>query len=250
MKFSVIIPAYNEGARAASAARALSRTAGGADAEIILAVSGRSAAGAWRGLPQEARVINAPVGRAVQMNFGAAAASGETLVFLHADTALPPGAFPAMERALRGGRCDCGAFRLKLDTENPWLRFVAWTANIRNAFTGTPYGDQAIFMRADLFRALGGYRELPIMEDVDLVRRARKAGARLEILKEHATSSPRRWEKDGLLGTTLTHHALRLLYIAGVAPGKLAGFRAARGITAKLAALRGEASAEKGKVCR
>ena len=235
----MIIPAYNEGARAAGAARALRGTAGGGDAEIILAVAGQGAAGACPGLPPDVRVINSPKGRAVQMNLGARAALGEALVFLHADTALPTNAFAAMERALTSGRCDCGAFRLKLDTENTWLRFVAWTANVRNLFTRTPYGDQAFFMRADLFRALGGYRELPIMEDVDLLRRARKAGARLTILGEHVLSSARRWEKDGLLGTTLTHHALRLLYLAGVAPEKLAGFRAARGVPAKLDALLG-----------
>jgi len=236
----VIIPAYNEGTRAAGAAKALRRTAGGADAEIILSVAGRGAAGAYRGLPPEVKVLSSPRGRAVQMNLGARAASGEALVFLHADTALPPGAFAAMERALRSGRCDCGAFRLKLDTKNPWLRLVAWTANLRNAFTATPYGDQAIFMRADLFRSLGGYRELPIMEDVDLVRRARKAGGRLVILKEYALSSARRWETEGLVGTTLTHHALRLLYLAGAAPEKMAGFRAARGARAKLGVLLGQ----------
>ena len=239
MKFSVIIPAYNEGARAAAAAKAVLKHAVGADAEVILAVAGRSDAAVYRGLPVEVKVIVSPRGRARQMNLGAAAATGDVLLFLHADTVLPPGALMAAEQALRPGYHRCGAFRLKLDSENAWLRFVAWTANIRNVFTGTPYGDQAIFIKTALFRALGGYAELPIMEDVDLVRRARLAGGRPVILKDYVVSSARRWEKDGLLAVTLTHHALRLLYFFGVAPEKLAAFRNARGTAGKFSALSG-----------
>ena len=179
------------------------------------------------------------------MNLGAGKASGDVLVFLHADTLLPPGAFQAMELAL-GARAYCGgAFRLKLNSRSAWLRFVAWSANIRNTFTGTPYGDQAIFVRAGFFRALGGYRELPIMEDVDLVDRARKAGGRLTILKESVLTSPRRWETDGMLSTTLTNHALSLLYLAGVEPAKLARLRESRGLRAKIAALSGAAGLER-----
>lgn len=238
MKFSVIIPVYEEGPLAAAAVEALRRNAGGLDAEIILPCAGRGAAAVPDSLPPDALCFRSPKGRALQMNQGAGAASGDVLVFLHADTSLPPGAFQAIERALGTGAYCGGAFRLKLDSGRPWLRFVAWSANIRNLFTGTPYGDQAIFMKAGFFRALGGYREIPIMEDVDLVRRARAAGGRLVILKEYAVSSARRWEKEGLLGTTLTNHALRLLYLAGTAPEKLAGFRAARGVLSKLVALR------------
>ena len=238
MKFSVIIPVYEDGPLAAAAVEALRRTAGGADAEIIVPCAGPGAAAVPGGLSPDAVYLRSPKGRAVQMNQGAKAASGEVLVFLHADTRLPQGAFQAIERALSAGDYCGGAFRLKLDSGRPWLRFVGWTANIRNVFTGTPYGDQAIFIKSGFFRALGGYRELPIMEDVDLVRRARAAGGRLVILREYAVSSARRWEKDGLLATTLTNHALRLLYLAGTAPEKLAGFRAARGVLAKLDALR------------
>ncbi|MFA7008012.1 MAG: TIGR04283 family arsenosugar biosynthesis glycosyltransferase [Elusimicrobiales bacterium] len=239
MKFSVIIPVYDEGPAAAAAVRAVRGLRGGAEAELILSCAGPDAEALNPAEMPGVAFVKSPAGRAEQMNLGAQKASGEVLVFLHADTRLPAGAFQAMERALvPGGRCG-GAFRLEIASRNPWLRFVAWTANVRNRFTGTPYGDQAIFMRSGFFRRLGGYARIPIMEDVDLVRRARGAGGRLVILREAAATSPRRWEKEGMLRTTLNHHALRLLYLGGVSAEKLAGFRAARGFAAKAACLFG-----------
>jgi len=226
------MPVYDEGPAIAAAIKAVRATAGGWAAEIIVSRAGPDAASRPSSAVPGVTFLNGPSGRARQMNLGAEKASGDVLVFLHADTVLPPDAFKAMERALQTGYYCGGAFRLKIDSRNPWLRFVAWTANIRNIFTRAPYGDQAIFIRKGFFRGLGGYEELPIMEDVELVTRIRRVGGRMAILREFVTTSPRRWKREGMLRTTLTHHVIRLLYLAGVSPEKLARYRAARGFSA------------------
>ncbi|MBI4352011.1 MAG: TIGR04283 family arsenosugar biosynthesis glycosyltransferase, partial [Elusimicrobia bacterium] len=179
----------------------------------------------------------APKGRGAQMNAGAKKAAGEILLFLHADTRLPENAFGAIAGALDSGTYGAGAFRLEIDSPDPWLRFVAWTANIRNFFTKTPYGDQAIFVRKELFDKLGGYRELPLMEDLDFMERVKAGGGRIVILAEAVRTSPRRWETEGLFYTTLMHNALRLLRLSGAGPEKIAAFRRAAGLGGKIKVL-------------
>ncbi|WP_341806069.1 glycosyltransferase, partial [Nitratidesulfovibrio liaohensis] len=175
------------------------------------------------GLP--VRAVVAPRGRARQMNAGAAVARGQVLLFLHADTRLPDGAFPAVLRAMavsphaaRGegldaaapastacggiaaiatgsaGACvpGAGAFTLSIDAPGAWLRVVEALANLRNRLTRTPYGDQAQFFRAGVFRAMGGYPDLPLMEDVEIMRRVRRAGLPLALLALRAVTSARR----------------------------------------------------------
>ena len=241
MKFSIIIPTYRETAGIALAVREVRRLAGGAECEIIVAdaTPGTAVPEALSG--SGAITLSAPKGRGAQMNAGALIATGEILLFLHADTRLPENALAAIGTAMKSGRYSAGAFRLKIDSPAPWLRFVAWTANVRNFFTGTPYGDQAIFVRRDLFKKVGGYREIPVMEDLDFIERVRGSGGRIVLLKEAVLTSPRRWETEGMLYTTLTHNLLRLLRLAGTTPVKMNAFRLARGLTGKLNALFGRA---------
>jgi rSAM/selenodomain-associated transferase 2 len=162
-----------------------------------------------------------PKGRARQMNAGAAAARGEVLLFLHVDTKLPLNAFKKIRDVLENSRYVGGAFDLELDTQRWSLRFIAWTARIRARFTKIPYGDQAIFLRKDYFNAIGYYRDIPLMEDVELMERIKRLGGKICIIKDPVRSSPRKWLQDGIFYTSFRNHIIRILYSLGVSPNKL-----------------------------
>jgi rSAM/selenodomain-associated transferase 2 len=164
--------------------------------------------------------VQAPLGRAHQMNAGAAAARGAWLLFLHADTHLPPEWMSAIAAADRDARVSMGCYRFALDSSSPAARAIELGVRVRVALFGLPYGDQALFVRREVFESLGGYRPLPIMEDVDLVRRVRARGA-LFRSPIPALTSPRRWERNGWLRLTARHLWLIARYFAGVSPEHL-----------------------------
>jgi rSAM/selenodomain-associated transferase 2 len=164
--------------------------------------------------------VDAPRGRARQMNAGAAVAGGQWLVFLHADTRLPPGWTQAIDAAHQDPRVNAGCFRFALDSASTMARLIEQGVRARVALFGLPYGDQAIFVRRDAFEALHGYADLPIMEDVDLVRRLGRRG-RLFRSALPAITSARRWERDGWIARSVRHLALILLYFCGVPPARL-----------------------------
>jgi rSAM/selenodomain-associated transferase 2 len=158
------------------------------------------------------------------MNAGAAAANGEILIFLHADTRLPEEGFEKVAQVLRGGKYVAGAFDLGIDSDRLVLRYIAASARLRSRLNRIPYGDQAIFMSKTYFDAIGRFREIPIMEDVDLMRRIKKRGDKIFILPDRVRTSPRRWETEGAIYTTLRNQLLVALYYLGVSPEKLAKF--------------------------
>lgn len=160
-------------------------------------------------------------GRARQMNAGATVARGEILLFLHVDTKLPQGALRKIREVLQDSMCVGGAFDLELDSDRKSLKFIAWTARIRVRLTQIPYGDQAIFIRKDYFDTLGGYKNIPLMEDVELMERIKKLRRKIYIIKETVRSSPRKWMKEGIFYTTFRNHIIRILYSLGVPPDKL-----------------------------
>lgn len=160
-------------------------------------------------------------GRALQMNEGAKRAAGEALLFLHADSFLDPGACRAIFRALKDPSVAGGAFRLRIDSSSLFLRAVAALANARSRWFGLPYGDQGYFVRREIFEKAGGFKSLPIMEDVDWIRRLKKEGV-IVLLDRPITTSARRWTGQGYLYTTLRNFFLLLLYFVGIAPEKLA----------------------------
>lgn len=165
-----------------------------------------------------------PPGRSRQMNAGAAASIGRVLVFLHADTRLPAGALTDIDGALAGGAADAGAFRLAFDSPRFVYRLIAATATLRSRWRLLPYGDQALFIRRRLFENLGGFADIPVLEDVDLVGRIRRSGAGLTILDSAVRTSTRRLDSEGIVRRVTLNWILMILYNLGVSPHRLARF--------------------------
>ena len=165
------------------------------------------------------RVLAAPRGRSSQLNAGARAARGEALVFLHADTRLPPDADRLVLEALRGRRW--GHFDVRIDGPGALLALVGATMSLRSRLTGIATGDQAIFVRRNVFDALGGYAAIPLMEDIELSRRLRRGGPPA-CLRARVLTSARRWQARGVLRTIVLMWRLRLAYALGADPTRLA----------------------------
>ncbi|MFN8062593.1 MAG: TIGR04283 family arsenosugar biosynthesis glycosyltransferase [Vicinamibacterales bacterium] len=170
----------------------------------------------------QVRWLSGPVGRGAQMNVGARAARGRWIVFLHADTELAAGWTRAVSSLEHETNVAGGSFRLALRSTAWQARAIEWGVAWRVRLFDLPYGDQAIFVRRNVFWSLGGYREMALMEDVDLVRRLRKAGYDMRALPLTATSSARRWERDGWWYRSCVNVALVSLFTLGVAPRRLA----------------------------
>ena len=166
------------------------------------------------------RVIAAPRGRARQMNAGAAAATGEVLVFLHADTRLPESADRLIFEAL-GGRPGWGGFDARLSGSHPAFRIVERMISLRSRLSGIATGDQAIFVARELFRSAGGFAEIPLLEDVDLCRRLRRIHRPVRP-REPVVTSSRRWERAGIARTIGLMWWIRGAYAIGVPPDRLA----------------------------
>ena len=160
-------------------------------------------------------------GRGRQMNVGASNAEGVWLLFLHADTRLPSGWFEELQKISADASVIGGSFRFQLDSPSRWARAIEYGVAARVRWFQLPYGDQALFARRDVFVAIGGYRELPVMEDVDVVRRLRRAG-RLRHSALPAMTSARRWESDGWVRRSAENLVLVLLFFLGVSPEWLA----------------------------
>ena len=160
-------------------------------------------------------------GRARQMNAGAKQATGDILLFLHADTRLPAEGIDLILETMKNKTLLGGAFRLHIASKHPFLLWVCWIANLRSVYWKLPYGDQAFFVRRTVFEAIGGYPDLPLMEDVALIRRLKKEG-RIVLLKKTVSTSARRWRRQGYYFTSFRNMLLLGLYFAGVSPKRLA----------------------------
>jgi len=162
-----------------------------------------------------------PRWRSRQMNAGAAAARGAVLIFLHADTRLPHSSLTDIDRVLQDDRYVGGAFRLEFDSDRFVYRLMSGFVTVRSRWNRLPYGDQALFFRRDFFARLGGYSEIPVMEDVDIVRRVRRGGGRLKILDSTVRTSCRRMEAEGIARRVLQNWMMTILYNLGASPEKL-----------------------------
>lgn len=216
---SVVIPTLNEGTRIGALLRGLA-VGRGIGLELIV-VDGGSADGTLeRARPLADLVLETGRGRAVQMNAGARAARGVYLWFLHADTRVSPEAVVALGAACGAGAL-WGRFDVRLSGRQPLLRLVERLMNLRSCLTGIATGDQGIFVARSDFEAVGGYPEIPLMEDIALSKALRRR-ARPLCLRIHIETSSRRWEERGLLRTILLMWRLRFAYALGAAPSQLA----------------------------
>lgn len=164
--------------------------------------------------------FRAPRGRGAQMNAGAAACPAAAWLFLHADTRLPDHADQLIDRALRGPH-DWGRFDVRIDSPLPALRWVEAAMNLRSRWSGVATGDQALFVRRDLFRAVGGFPDIALMEDVAMSKSLLRHG-RPACLRERVITSGRRWERHGVVPTILLMWRLRAAYFLSADPARLA----------------------------
>ena len=239
MRISVIIPALDE---CAVIGDAIDRVREGEPWEIIVVDGHSRDATAAVAESHGARVVVSEPGRGRQMNAGAAVATGEVLLFLHADTALPAGFTSHVARAMtdpapapgpgsapgpgRRARIVAGAFGLRIDAPQKSFRLIEAAVDRRSRWLGLPYGDQAIFLGTETFRAVGGYPEVDAMEDFAMIRRLRKMG-RIAIVPESVTTSARRWLSGGVWRTTLMNQVCVWAWLAGVSGTRIASWRRA-----------------------
>jgi len=219
-KLSIIIPVLDEGDGIAAALDALAhlRAVG---TEVIVVDGGSRDATVERAQLRADRVVLAKRGRALQMNAGAEGASGDVLLFLHADTRLPAEADRVVLNGLDQSRRVWGRFDVKIDGRSRLLPVVAWLMGLRSRLTGIATGDQAIFLRRDAFQAVGGFPAVALMEDIAICKRLKRLGRPL-CLRACVTTSGRRWEKNGVLSTILLMWRLRFAYFLGADPKQLA----------------------------
>lgn len=216
---SVIVPAFNEEENIVRCVGGIQREQG--DIEIIVADGGSADRTVELAARQKGvKVVQGGKGRGVQMNAGASHATGKILLFLHADTTLEEGWSPAIAGALKDDSVAGGAFTFALHNPGKKYRVVERCVKFRCSLFKLPYGDQGIFIRKSVFEKLGGYENIPIMEDVDLIERMKRLGG-IVILEKKAFTSERRWQKKGLLYTAVLNQLIRLLYKMGVSPHKL-----------------------------
>ncbi len=220
MNISVIIPTLNE---AATIVEILCRLRRSGSCEVIVVDGGSDDGTLELARPRADLLLSAGRGRAKQMNVGARAASGQVLLFLHADTILPPGFPTLLERALHDPRVVGGRFDVRLDAAGWPFRMIETLINIRSRLSRIATGDQAIFVRRQTFLELGGYRETELMEDLELSYRLKRWG-KLVCLRERIVTSARRWQRDGIVRTIVLMWVLRFLYFVGVSPNYLKTF--------------------------
>ncbi|NJL64452.1 MAG: glycosyltransferase family 2 protein [Methylacidiphilales bacterium] len=216
-RISIIVPTLNE---AENIKASITSTQSGKDIEVIVVDGGSQDNTVLITQELGIKTIFSSPGRAYQMNAGALSASGDILLFLHADTILPLLFDDMIRDALQQTGVIAGAFNLTINASRWSLRLVEWGVMIRSHLFQLPYGDQAIFLNRKVFEQVGGFSELPIMEDFDIIQRLRRIG-RIAIVPTAVLTSPRRWLQQGVLTTTLVNQIAIIAYFVGVSPARI-----------------------------
>jgi len=221
MKISVIIPVLHEGDRIHEMIGSIKSASADVPYETIV-VDGDLSGGTIAHISDHSvTTMTAPKGRALQMNAGAARACGDILLFLHADTLLPQNALPKIIAALSDSDFVGGAFDLEIQNRRWIFRAIGRAASCKHRLTRVPYGDQAIFILRSYFKNICGYAAIPLMEDVELMRRVKRQGGRIIILPEAVATSSRKWETEGILFTIVRNWVIQTLYLFGMPAEKL-----------------------------
>lgn len=230
-RFSVIIPVFNETADINNSLIHIAQVFASTRPEVVVVdghPQGNTIAAiipvSHSGKISLKTTISQKCGRAFQMNTGAKLAKGQFLMFLHADTILSDQAAQIIPLLIKDPTRCCGAFSLGIRHPGKAYRLIEGMANLRNKITRLPYGDQAQFFRKDYFERLGGFADIPLMEDVEIMQRVKKRKDRCWILPEKVFTSPRRWEKEGIVYCTLRNWTIISLYYCGVSPRRLAKY--------------------------
>jgi len=222
--FSIVIPVLNEASIINRTIEHLYRIRSGFNVEVIV-VDGDPRGATLSAIHYKDVIkVLSPRGRGTQMNKGASVSKGELLLFLHTDTELPEDAFSIITAFMQSADFVGGAFELGIDSDRTVFRLIERMVSARTRLTNIPYGDQAIFLKRDCFHGINGFRDIPLMEDVELMRRIKQRGYRICIIPQKLKTSPRRWEREGVLYCTLRNWALISLYSLGVSPEKLVKF--------------------------
>ncbi len=219
-KISIIIPVLNE---ALAISTVIKRLGDASDVEIIVVDGGSQDETVNIAKSFSVKVLCTTPGRASQMNGGAAIATGDILLFLHGDTILPNNFDSLIRETLQDSRIIAGAFELRIDSQRWGVRLIERMVKMRSHFLSMPYGDQAIFLEASIFQDIGGFPNLPIMEDFELIRCLRKEG-KIAIIPAPVITSGRRWEKLGVVKTTLINQLIVAGYLLGIPPEELVGW--------------------------
>jgi rSAM/selenodomain-associated transferase 2 len=214
---SVIIPTLNEAKAIEHTVLNLNKNG---QTEVIVVDGGSHDETANIAKSAGAKIMTSVTSKAKQMNVGAAEATGDILLFLHADTRLPENSVNCVRAALHRDGVSAGAFSLGIDAEGVGLRIVEKVANWRSRVFQMPYGDQALFVHRRIFDSVGGYPDYPIMEDFEFVRRLKRMG-KIAILPESVKTSPRRWQQLGIVKTWLLNQMIILAYYCGISPKRL-----------------------------
>jgi rSAM/selenodomain-associated transferase 2 len=221
MKISVIIPVFHEREKINEILDSIKSIAADVPYEMIV-VDGDTSGDTIAHISDSSVItLTTPRGRALQMNAGAAKACGDILLFLHADTLLPQKAFPKIITALSNSSFIGGAFDLKIQNHRWIFRIIGRAASWKHRLTRVPYGDQAIFMLRRYFENIGGYAGIPLMEDVELMRRVKRQGGRIIVLPDAVTTSSRKWETDGVFYTIMRNWIIQVLYLFGMPARRL-----------------------------
>ncbi|MDA0690983.1 MAG: TIGR04283 family arsenosugar biosynthesis glycosyltransferase [Nitrospinae bacterium] len=214
VKISVIIPTLNEALILNQTLTAINQHS---PHEVIIADGGSQDDTLDIAKSFSLRIVNSPPGRALQMNAGARTATGELLLFLHADSQVDAKSYKKMVAVMKRGNSLGGAFSLAIESDKPSLRLISTLATLRSKYLHLVYGDQAIFVRTHVFREMGGVACLPICEDLDFFRRLQKKGPTV-LLEEKTFTSARRWRTEGIVFTTLRNIVIAALFLLGFPP--------------------------------
>jgi rSAM/selenodomain-associated transferase 2 len=217
-RLSVIVPMLNEELSIATTLASIRK--GAPKAEVIVVDGGSSDGSITAATLLADRVLSSARGRACQMNAGAAAASADCLAFVHADTIVPASFGEDIRRALSAPGVVGGRFDVELDDASIPYRLIGILISLRSRISRTATGDQAMFVRRDVFESLGGFPELELCEDLDFARKLKRRG-RVACLRTRVTTSARRWHRDGLIRTIGRMWMIRGLYLLGVSPARL-----------------------------
>lgn len=208
MKISVIIPTFNEQDRINEIIEDIKQKSENFEIEIIISDASPNQKTLTSITHSNIKKVPSEKGRGTQLNTGVENSAGNVLFFLHADTKLPKNAFSQINKTIK--KYPAGAFKFGIENAGFGLKIIEFFVNLRNLITSAPYGDQGLFITREFFREIGGFKDIPLMEDLDIIKRIQRKN--FKILSEKILTSDRRYKKHGIIKTTLKNLYIRTLY--------------------------------------